>query len=562
MPINGDPICLDFTGQIHNLPDLRNQLGLSEGDTPSVLSAAWLRWGELLAEKLIGHYALSIRDNRRRINYLARDPLGARPLYYRVDDQQLTWGFSIPQLRERCSKAVTQDMDWAAAYLLHLSFSQTESAYREIKKLAPGHWLTCSDEGRITVRRYHQWRDDPPMTNSRDRRWVDAYRAVLEEAIRCRMDPLAPMGTENSGGIDSATITAYLADFLGEPGDRLHSFAFALCEQEPQYILETSRAKRIRHNYIITDRYGPDLQQESIAKSLAFLGAPEEHGNASGHIPFYLECQRRGIRSLFSGFGGDEVVTSHGNHLRWELWDKHQYGNVWDVLPGNTLARTLRLLKLATVGRNRPSHNPNFLKTWQQRWPHQLLRPEVVQRLNLYERYIDTAVHDGPYRRTNDFILQHHLQRMQLTARLENCSVLAAAYGVDYQWPLWDARLVQQYLSTPAIEKVGPNGIGRYLHRRAIADVAPAAVAWKPSKDMGYARFKREMEKTDTITYVNLARNLVVNLHPALEFLIDTSKLHQQATDAARGGVEDSVTFRKNVTKLAWLNTWFQLESR
>jgi len=132
-------------------------------------------------------------------------------------------------------------------------------------------------------------------------------------------------------------------------------------------------------------------------------------------------------------------------------------------LPGDPFKRSLRLLKTAALGRTNSTYNPAFLKAWQQRWPHQLLRPEVVQRLNLYERYMETARYDAPYRRINDFILQHHLRHMQLTARLEDCTLMAAAYGVDYRWPLWDARLVQQYLSTPGIEKVGPKGIGRYL---------------------------------------------------------------------------------------------------
>ncbi len=173
--------------------------------------------------------------------------------------------------------------------------------------------------------------------------------------------------------------------------------------------------------------------------------------------------------------------------------------SLWDILPGDPFRRMLRLLKTSVVARKNPSHRPAFLQAWNQRWPHQLLRPETVQRLDLYERYMETAIYDAPYRRINDFILQHHLKKMQLTARLENCTVMAAAYGVDYCWPLWDVRLVQQYLSTPSIEKVGPKGMGRYLHRRAIDGVVPKRVAWKPSKDMGYAVVERVVEGVTTV---------------------------------------------------------------
>ncbi len=557
MPLSPVNLILDFSGHIHNLGDLQTRLGLAGHNLQSTLQAAWRRWGTSLAEHLIGDYALAIQDETQRLTYLARDALGVKPLYYRIDNGRLSHDFSIPELRRRCPLPVTPDMDWAAAYMLRLSFSQTETAYKEIHKLAPGHWLSCDGEGHIRSQRYHEWRDDAPITTKRDPRWVEAYREVLEEAIRCRMDPDAPMGTENSGGIDSATVTAYLAHFLGEPGDRLHSFGFALCEQEPAYILETSQARRICHNYIITSDGNAEL---AVAQRLNILGYPEEHINASTHIPFYEECQRRGIRSLFSGFGGDEVVTNKGIHLRWELLDGGHYAGLWNILPGDPFLRTLRFLKTVTLGRANAAYNPEILNMWKQRWSHQLLRPEVVQRLNLYERYMATARYDTPYRRTNDLILRHHLRHMQLTARLEDCTLMAAAYGVDYRWPLWDARLVQQYLSTPSIEKMGPKGMGRYLHRRAIDGVVPKRVAWKPSKDMGYARLRLEINHSRMPRWAERARRLEAHLHPALEALIDRDKFRQQIAHAAHGQVDDDFAFgfRRGVQALQWLDAWLK----
>ncbi len=549
MPLSPVNLILDFSGHIHNLGDLQTRLGLAGHNLQSTLQAAWRRWGTSLAEHLIGDYALAIQDETQRLTYLARDALGVKPLYYRIDNGRLSHGFSIPELRRRCPLLATPDMDWAAAYMLNLSFSQTETAYKEIHKLAPGHWLSCDGEGHVRIQRYHEWRDDAPTATKRDPRWVEAYREVLEEAIRCRMDPDAPMGTENSGGIDSATITAYLAHFLGEPGDRLHSFGFAYCEQEPAYILETSQASRIVHNYIVTTW---DIDDEAVLLGLNTLGYPQEHPNSTGHISFYRECKLRGIHALFSGFGGDEVVTNNGHHLRWELLDSGHYAELWNILPGDPIKRTLRLLKTAAFGRA----NLTFLKAWKQRWPHQLLRPEVVERLNLYERYRKAAHYDAPYRRINDFILQHHLQRMQLTARLEDCTLMAAAYGVDYRWPLWDMRLVQQYLSTPGIEKVGPNGIGRYLHRRAIAGIVPKRVAWKPDKDMG-KNYQLKNMQIAAARMNNLARQLEGNLHPGLAELIDRDKFREQIRQMELSPANSICRlFMRNINYIHWLNRW------
>jgi asparagine synthase (glutamine-hydrolysing) len=514
-----------------------------------------------MPERLLGDFALALLDPQAGSLLLARDPLGVKPLYYCLQPGGLSFATSVAALRALPNLNLTPDEDWMARYLAGLSQSDTDTGYREIRKLPPAHALTIGADGQLKRWRHHHWRDDAPSAGRRDPRWVEAYRAVLEEAIRCRMDSDFPLGTENSGGLDSAAITAYLAHFLGQPGDRLHSFGFALCEQEPAFILETSQAKRIRHNYILTDHYGPEDNEARIDRALTVLGYPEEHGNGSGHIPFYQECERRAIRTLFSGFGGDEVVTNPGQLLRYELLDRHAYAELWDILPGNPVWRALRLGKAATIGRRSPAYRPTFLAAWNARWPHQLLRTEVVERLDLHHEYLETARYDAPYRRINAFILDGLLPMPYIATRLENGTLMAASHGIDYRWPLWDVRLVQQYLSTPSIEKVGPNGIGRYLHRRAIDGVVPKRVAWKPSKDMGYGALIDSHQGAGLIPVAAAARGLEADLHPTLVDLIDRPKLRRQIDQAETGLVQDdglAFALRRGVGALRWLDRWLK----
>ncbi len=559
-------LMIAFWGRLDNRSELARQLEIDATrletltDT-QLVATAWRRWGEQLPEHLLGDFALAVIDAKNRKLFLARDPLGVKPLYYWPHPKGLIFATTVSALR--CLKELepTPDTEWMARYLLHLSMSHDRTGYREILKLPAGHCLSADDKGGIQLRRWHEWRDDAPTASRREHHWLDAYREVLEEAVRCRMTSAYPLGTENSGGIDSATITAYAARLLGEPGDRLHSFGFALCEQEPEFILATSRETGIAHNYLVTVRdsfNGGDEGQ--IARNLKVLGYPEEHGNASGHTPFYRECALRGIRTLFSGFGGDEVVTNHGGHLRYELLDQHRYGALWDILPGNPVTRLLRLGKAVATGYPRPDYNPNFLQAWNARWPHQPLRPEVVARLGLHEAYMETARYDAPYRRVNDWIVNGLLRMPHFPTRLENCTLVANAYGIDYRWPLWDVRLIQQYLSTPAIEKVGPKGIGRYLHRRAISGTVPDKVTWKPSKDMGYARVHQEMQESGIVEIAEMAHHDEAGLHPALEELLDLPKWRGQIDRAAKGNVppQFGFSFRKTARAVRWLNRWLQ----
>jgi asparagine synthase (glutamine-hydrolysing) len=553
------PITLSMTGHIHNLNALRSQLQTSETDPATLIKLGWLQWGEALAEYLMGDFALVIRDDQRHISYAARDRVGVKPLYYRVDSGQLSHGFSVPELRAKCPLAVSKDLDWAAAYMVSQSFSPTTTGYKEIKKLAPGSCLTCDAEGRVHIWRYHEWRDDAPFTTQRDPQWVQGYRDIFEESIRCRMDTTAPMGTENSGGLDSGAITAYLAHFLGEPGDRLWSFSYAMLEEEPSYILRTSQALRVRHNYVLTDMSWP--AQSSISQGLSILGYPEEHGNAVGHTVFYKKCQRLGIQALFSGFGGDEVGTNPGNLLRWELLDQHAYGALMGIMKGGALARMARTLKAASLGRGKPStHREGLHQAMMQRWPRHWLRQEVVEDLNLLAIYEARSAFDAPFRRINDFILGQHLNPMHYVARLENCSVAAAAYGVDYRWPLWDARLVQQYLSTPSIEKLGPQNTGRYLHRRAVDGVTPKEVAWKSDKSMGDRVAPKVQSQAQRDSLQQRTERVLHELHPSLDSVIDRKRVQKQLDHIKQDTATDlnfQFMFERSLRSLEWLNAWY-----
>ena len=122
-------------------------------------------------------------------------------------------------------------------------------------------------------------------------------------------------------------------------------------------------------------------------------------------------------------------MTQFGHLLQWELLDTGRYGALWNILPGHPLRRWPRWLK-AIAGRcDKPDCNPRHLSAYQARWPHQIIRPELAERLDLEQSYLDKARYDGPYRRINDFILQELLPAPYLVTRLESCTLLAAARG-------------------------------------------------------------------------------------------------------------------------------------
>ena len=76
-----------FNGEIYNYRELRDELGSlgvafrTQTDT-EVLLQAYAQWGPACLTRLIGMFAFAIRDERRRVLFLARDCFGIKPLYY------------------------------------------------------------------------------------------------------------------------------------------------------------------------------------------------------------------------------------------------------------------------------------------------------------------------------------------------------------------------------------------------------------------------------------------------------------------------------------------------
>ncbi|RYG95803.1 MAG: hypothetical protein EON58_13435, partial [Alphaproteobacteria bacterium] len=402
-----------FWGRVDNRAQLSTALGLTglaDGlSDAELVTRGWAKFGRELPARLIGDFALAVVDAPKRQVFLARDPMGVKPLYYRCEGGILAFASTASALKLP-GLPLTPDPGWMARFLWSgLSYDPQTTAYQEIRKVPPGHWMWIDGEKPPSIARWHHWRDDQPNASKRDPAWVDAYRSVLEEAVRCRLPSDYPIGIESSGGIDSSTILAFAAKLRGTSDDRIHAYGFALSEHEPDFILATSQAWGVRHNYIWAGHTPPE--EADFARTLATIGYPEEHGNATFHTPFYREAALHGVRTLFSGFGGDEVVTNPGAHALYEHANRREFGAMAASLPGNALTRPLRVAQHLLRPNYPAPYRSRFFKTWQERWSSCALSERAIEEYGIEDAYMETARFDAPYARVNDFILHHHLAK-------------------------------------------------------------------------------------------------------------------------------------------------------
>lgn len=540
--------------RIDNRDELAKVLGIdsnksTESDNWFILKS-YQRWGEDCVDHLVGDFVFVIYDGPEQKLFCARDHMGVRPFFYHLSPDRFVFATHLSFFHFLDCCELEPSSEWIAEFLSGLSMSFDKTAYPTVLKLPPAHCLTVTRNNH-SLRQYFQFSENKKLELDDSSKYVDVYREQLEEAIKCRIDKDGMVGTELSGGIDSSTITAYAAKFMDRPAQKLHAFAFANCELEPEYVHAVSQTTKLAATHVFTHlENDPEQRREIMAKALSISGYPEEHGNGTGHEPFYQMAEKFNIRSLLSGFGGDEFVTASAGLVLKELYREGRYIELYNAVKGNALTRLLRVIK--TIVNDKRTQKGRFHTAFGQRWQHQLLKPEWVEEYDLQARIKKKALFDESYNSLNEFTLQNRWAPFVPT-RMENCTLMAAAKGIEYRWPLLDVRLIKLFLSIPSIEKHN-HGKSRLLHRRAIDPIVPHKVTWKPQKDMGSNAGANEVFG-DTQALLK-----VEDLHPRLTDLIDTQKLSQQLAEVGtlkKAGMSNHLfQVNKNINNLLWLNQW------
>lgn len=470
--------------RLDNRPELCATLKLPSDETltdPQLVLAAHRAWGSDCAEKLEGDFSFVIYDPAKRETYCARDSIGAKPFYYHLTDGHFIASTSVAPILTIEGLNLQPSLQWTALFLSLLNFAHTRSAYESVAKLAPANDLCIGVEGSPAMREYFRFDLSSPHAAQRDTQWVDDYRKAFDRAITMRARSAFFVGAESSAGLDSSSIAATLVNVLPHDRDDFHTFGRCEAEHEPELLLATAARSGIRHTHILMK---PELLQldASFHRALKALGHPPEHWQMLHQPSFFEHGKQLGVRTLLSGYGGDEVVSSFAKGLPVELLARGAYGAALRELPGLFPARLARLGKMMRTGP--PDQAAGFKKVYESHFLQACIREEVLRDPKFVETIEQWSLPSGRKTDLNTLLANGLGFRFARSGRLESEAIYSATYGIEYRYPLLDRNLIQQYFATPAIEK-RHRGMGRYLHRRAVEGRVPERIVWQKTKSMG-----------------------------------------------------------------------------
>jgi asparagine synthase (glutamine-hydrolysing) len=326
-----------YNGEIYNFREVRKELEqagvvLSGNSDTEVLLKSYARWGNECLDKFRGMFAFAIWDALRHRLFLARDPMGIKPLYYAQVGPHFVFASEVRTLL--ATDLVHRQLDPAGIvnYLTFGSACDPLTLIEGVHSLPPGCWLTW-EEGNLRTEQYWDLinkgsdagqRLQPPVPESAELA-AEQLRPLLEEAVRLQLVSDVPVGVFLSGGIDSSS----LVSILSRSGKKPSTFSIVFREAE---------FSEAEHSRAIAKKFGTEHHEITVSQTDVLASVPDalramDLPTMDGINTYFVsrEARRAGMKVALSGLGGDEIFAGYTSFRTVPRMER--FTRVWKHLP-------------------------------------------------------------------------------------------------------------------------------------------------------------------------------------------------------------------------------------
>ncbi|MFC4108539.1 asparagine synthetase B family protein [Micromonospora zhanjiangensis] len=279
---------LCYNGEVFNHRELRRELTgrgrtfRTDSDTEVVLEA-FLQWGDDVVHHLQGEFALAVVERPTRRVYLARDPLGVKPLYWSRQGGRLHLASEVKAL---------------------------VGVGAPVTEVPPAHHGWADDAGWPYLEPYLDLRrlgerqaplDDPDEAGK-------LLRTAFADSVRLRVDTDLTVGVVLSGGLDSSLTLLHVrqehpdcvAFTVGTPGS-----------EDLTYARRLTADLGVPHE--VVELRPRDIRSRTVRETIR-MSELTEYGdiiNAVVSVPLFRRVREAGVRVVLTGDGSDELFGGY-----------------------------------------------------------------------------------------------------------------------------------------------------------------------------------------------------------------------------------------------------------
>ncbi len=459
-----------YNGEVYNFREVREKLaqaglrfsGLSDTE---VILKAYAHWGERCLHEFRGMFAFAIWDAQRHQLFVARDPMGIKPLYYFQSDQYFIFSSEVRTLLGTGLIPRVISPVGLINYLTFGSVYDPNTLVKGVRALLPGHSLIWKN-GHTTLAEY--WdpigpdQNDAVARTATPRESEEQIASMLDECVRMQLASDVPVGVFLSGGVDSSS----LVGILDRNGVRPSTFSIVFQEadySEADYSRAIAKQFRTDHHEITVS------QSDFFAAIDPAIGAMDQP-TIDGINTYFVSQRTRaaGAKVALSGLGGDEMFAGYSSFHTVPRMEK--FAEPWRHVPA--IARTLSAnifsaltptsdqnRKLSSLVQNgRRGAHPYFLARmlFTPELQNELLRTANIDcdAFSCAERPLTKAVCRAQSLDPVNRVSYLEARCYMLNTLLRDADCMSMAHGLEVRVPLIDHQLVRRVLALPGSWKL------------------------------------------------------------------------------------------------------------
>jgi len=533
-----------FNGEIYNHERLRPDLEKkgyryrSRTDTETILYG-YQEYGVQFLHAMIGMWDLAIWDNQNNELFCARDRIGVKPLYYTHRNGQFIFGSEIKSILQHPS--VKREMNYAEMtnYLAFSMTSDQSTMFEGIHKLPAGHFARLRSDGTLHIERYWSpMRHQAEYTTMSEPEIIDEIMRLLRQAVKDRMMSDVPFGVFLSGGVDSSTNVALMAELMDRPVDTF-SVGFKELEKynEMEYARQVAGIFNTNHHEILIDH------NDALPVLEDLVWHEDEPNGDPVCIPLYFLSKltrEAGTTVIQVGEGSDEQFVGYPwmvreynfyrkpwhNFMALPQWARSMvYGLSKPILSARGQYLALDYIRRGTENNELywggaatvvPEFQKNLFKNtrYYSETPQKMLE-RIYQNARTMQKNTDDY-----YQKMAFYEFSHRLPEL-LLMRVDKMTM---AHSLEARVPFLDSRLVEFTMTIPPDKKMPPNATTKYLLKKAVEPILPHDIIYR--KKQGFDAPIKEWLKNEWYDYIvmtfkqsSLTQQNILNLNFILKLV-------------------------------------------
>ena len=560
-------LCVVFNGELYNYRELRQRLSFAghhfttKSDT-EILVHGWEEWGEDLLHELRGMFAFAILDLRNHyatvpILFLARDPLGIKPLYYAQTSEGFCFASEVRAILATGIVPRKLSLDALTSYLLFGSVSEPDTLIETVFSVPAGHRLLLHLPDRRRTPRSRPWwdptRSPAALDLQRPRTFAAASQKLpklLDDSIRAHLIADVPVGLFLSSGLDSSAIAALAARAQHGIQSFTLSFPDTAYDEAP---LARLVAEHTGTSHTEIPMRGSDML-ERLDEAVSALDQPSMDGINTYFVSW--AAREVGLKVALSGLGGDELFAGYPTFS--DTPKLARLERISHLLPGPFRRVSSPLLKTLFARGSSPDAAKKISDAWNMPdvFPHPYFFTRLLFPPSDLHRLIDPLFHSsriGPDGASLDPTWLAWLERTADQSRpmqsiagiswlelrtymnstlLRDTDSVSMARSLEVRVPFLDTPLVEFMCALPDSARVQPNE-KKALLLKALDGLLPAEILQQkkrtftlPWEEWLRSSLRPKLEAS----FSNLAPALAGHLHAAGVRGVWDNFLHGQTT--------------------------------